>query len=104
MLWQGERSGKMSLISLAAVGLFSAVCLNEGKDVLGQELAASLRREADGLGLCGDSADDLSSNKLCLDSSEWVRAISQTAWGVYDMLTYVILSESRSCPDCFARL
>lgn len=89
MLWQGERSGKMSLTSLAAIGIFSTACLKEGKDVLGQELAASLRREADGLGLCGDSADDPSSKKLCLDSSEWVRATSQIAWGVYGMLTYV---------------
>ncbi|CAG7559863.1 unnamed protein product [Fusarium equiseti] len=90
MLWQGERS-EMSLISLAAMGLFSAACLNEGKDVLGQELAAAIRREAEDLGLCGDSADDTSSNKLCLDSSEWVRATSQIAWGVYSMLTTPIL-------------
>jgi hypothetical protein len=101
MLWQGERTDP-TLISLAATGVFSAARLNEGKEALGHELSSSFRREAERLGLCGNSADVLSTNNLSLDSVEWVRATSQIAWGVYAWLTYVTSSETRSCPDCFA--
>lgn len=99
MLWQGERSDA-SLITLAAIGIFSAACIFEGKDVLGQELVAVLRRETERLSLCGDSADGLDSRILRLDSSEWVRATSQIAWGVYNWLTYVISSGTQSRPNC----
>ncbi|RGP64023.1 nitrate assimilation regulatory nira [Fusarium longipes] len=90
VLWQAEQSDP-SLISLAAMCLLSAACLNEGKEALGQELASSLRRHSEQLGLCGNSADSMNTGSLRLDSSEWVRATSQIAWGVYGMLTIHVI-------------
>ncbi|CAG7558172.1 unnamed protein product [Fusarium equiseti] len=91
MLWQGERYDT-SLISLAAIGLFSVACIYEGKDFLGQELSLSLRNEAERFGLCGDQADGLvDGNTLHPNSPEWVREASQIAWGVYNWLTIHVI-------------
>ncbi|KAK7571425.1 hypothetical protein V3481_018639 [Fusarium oxysporum f. sp. vasinfectum] len=74
------------------MGLFSVACIYEGKDVLGQELFLSLRREAERFGLCGDQADGLvDANTLHPNSPEWMREASQIAWGVYNWLTIHVI-------------
>ncbi|TVY67688.1 putative transcriptional regulatory protein [Fusarium oxysporum f. sp. cubense] len=91
MLWQGERSDP-SFISLAAMGVFSAACIFEGKDAIGQECTQSLRHEAERLGLCGGQVDGLlTQNTLSPNTPEWVRATSQIAWGVYSWLTIHVI-------------
>ncbi|KAF5694350.1 Aromatic peroxygenase [Fusarium denticulatum] len=91
MLWQGERSDP-SFISLAAMGVFSAACILEGKDAIGQECTQSLRYEAERLGLCGSQFDGLlTQNTLNPNTPEWVRTTSQIAWGVYNWLTIHVL-------------
>ncbi|KAF5565741.1 cercosporin resistance protein [Fusarium phyllophilum] len=76
MLWQGERSDP-SLISMAAMALFSFFCIFEGKDVIGQECTLSLRHNAERLGVCGDHFDGLlSTTSLNPNSPEWVKAAS----------------------------
>ncbi|KAF5646412.1 apo9 cpo9 [Fusarium tjaetaba] len=96
MLWQGERSDP-SFISLAAMGVFSAACIFEGKDAIGQECTQSLRHEEERLGLCGGQVDGLLTlNAVNPDTPEWVRATSQIAWGVYNWLT--ISASLQPCP------
>ncbi|KAF5715987.1 C6 transcription factor [Fusarium mundagurra] len=71
MLWQGERADP-SLISLAAMGVFSAACIFEGKDGIGQECAQSLRHEAERLGICGGQVDCLlTQNAVNPNTPEW---------------------------------
>ncbi|KAM0418945.1 hypothetical protein ACHAPT_012103 [Fusarium lateritium] len=90
MLFRGEGSDK-SLLSLAAMGLFSAACIFEGKDELGQQLAASVRQEAEQLGLFGGPMNCSNTTTLHLESPEWVRATSQIAWGAYNWLTIHVI-------------
>ncbi|PCD28602.1 hypothetical protein AU210_011161 [Fusarium oxysporum f. sp. radicis-cucumerinum] len=95
MLWQGEGSDG-SLVSLAAMGIFSAACIFEGKDKTGQEVATILRQEAERLGVCKSSASSSTTATLDLGSPELVRATSQIAWRVYNWLTYVISSRNQA--------
>ncbi|KAM5522778.1 C6 transcription factor [Fusarium oxysporum f. sp. phaseoli] len=95
MLWQGEGSDG-SLVSLAAMGIFSAACIFEGKDKIGQEVATILRQEAERLGVCRSSASSSTTATLDLGSPELVRATSQIAWGAYNWLTYVISSRNQA--------
>ncbi|QKD59106.2 uncharacterized protein FOBCDRAFT_144586 [Fusarium oxysporum Fo47] len=95
MLWQGEGSDG-SLVSLAAMGIFSAACIFEGKDKTGQEVATILRQEAERLGVCKSSASSSTTATLDLGSPELVRATSQIAWGAYNWLTYVISSRNQA--------
>ncbi|KAL9562511.1 hypothetical protein ACKAV7_013594 [Fusarium commune] len=91
MLWQGERSDP-SLISMAAMGLFSFFCIFEGKDVIGQECSLSIRHNAERIGICGDHFDGLlNTTNLHPNSPEWVKAASQIAWGVYNWLTIQVV-------------
>ncbi|KAF6821119.1 C6 transcription factor [Colletotrichum plurivorum] len=80
MLWRGEASND-SILSVAAIEIFSAASKFQGNDTLGTELSMAERLELVG------SVDGAAAAALAQKSPEWARATSHIAWGAYGWLT-----------------
>ncbi|TEA14931.1 Nitrogen assimilation transcription factor nit-4 [Colletotrichum sidae] len=89
MLWNGEAAND-SILTVAAIEVFSNACVYEGKDALGMELAMTGRRIAERMGLFG-SAEDATAADLARKSPEWARAVAHIAWGAYVWLTFLVV-------------
>ena len=86
LLWRGETASD-SLNTVAALMLFYGATVSLGKDALCLEVLEAGRRMAERLGLFGVPAESAIDMSVSERSSEWVKAGSTTAWGVYSLLT-----------------
>ncbi|KAI4158631.1 MAG: hypothetical protein LQ342_007283 [Letrouitia transgressa] len=83
--WPAERSND-SIITAAAVQIFSYGCVCQGRDELSLELCREGRDMAERLGLFGGSNSE-STRVSSAMSSEWKKATAHVAWGIHNWLT-----------------
>ncbi|KAF6797615.1 C6 transcription factor [Colletotrichum musicola] len=99
MLWKGEAAND-SVLSVAAIEIFSTACILEGNDTLGKELSMAGRLMAERLGLFG-TVDGAAAAGLAQKSPEWAMATSHIAWGAIaeEVMGVYLTADGRDVSD-----